>query len=80
METVTSDRVRQAPWWAKNAPEAIAKAHIARKGNYQRELGTVLSLEAIERLFFSEIAADIRDEKTEMNELVRRTTECHGVS
>jgi asparagine synthase (glutamine-hydrolysing) len=80
METVTSDRVRKAPWWAKNAPEAIAKAHIARKGNYQRELGTVLSLEAIERLFFSEIAADIRDEKTDMNELVRTTTEAHGIS
>jgi hypothetical protein len=72
MEAVTSDRVRQAPWWAKDAPEAIAKAHIARKGNYQRELGAVLTLEAIERLFFSEIAADTRDEKA--NELVRTAT------
>jgi asparagine synthase (glutamine-hydrolysing) len=79
MERITSDRVRHAPWWAKNTPEALARGHISRKGNYQHELSTILTLEAIERLFFSEIAAKTPAEKQDIIESVRTTAEAHGV-
>ncbi len=57
IERVLSRRVRQAPWWAKNAPERLAQAHTSGRGNYQKELNAILSLEAIDRLLFS---ADFR--------------------
>src|ERR1700693_862815 len=50
LERISSDRVRCAPWWAKNAPEAVARKHVAGQGNYVRELNAILTLEAIERL------------------------------
>ncbi len=50
MERASSRRVREAPWWSKGSPELFARAHIAGRGNYVRELSAVLSLEAIERL------------------------------
>ena len=50
IERVASKRVRQAPWWEKNMPETLARAHISGRGNYVRELGAVLNLEAIDRL------------------------------
>jgi len=55
MEKVASGRVRQAPWWSKNAPERLARAHIAGRGNYVREINAVLTLEAVDRLFFKEV-------------------------
>jgi hypothetical protein len=79
IERVASGRVRHAPWWTKNAPEALAKAHISGQGNYQRELSTVLSFEAIERLFFSEIAATMPKERQDVIEIVRPRVEAHGV-
>ena len=59
MERVSSRRVREAPWWTKNMPQRLAQAHISGQGNYQKEINAVLSLEAIDRLFFSEAPADI---------------------
>jgi asparagine synthase (glutamine-hydrolysing) len=53
MERISTERVGRAPWWAKGAPEAFARAHIAGRGNYLRELSAVLTVEAIERLFFT---------------------------
>jgi asparagine synthase (glutamine-hydrolysing) len=55
MERVLSERVRQAPWWSKSAPERVAWAHISGRGNYLREINTVLTLEAVDRLFFKEV-------------------------
>ena len=78
LEKVTSDRVRHAPWWRKDAPEALARAHISGQGNYQRELSTVLSLEAIERLFFGQIGANISEER-DVIEAVRPRVEAHGL-
>jgi asparagine synthase (glutamine-hydrolysing) len=67
---LSSRRVREARWWAKNAPETLAQAHILGRGNYQRELNAVLSLEAIDRLFFSEIPAKMPAERQETIEVV----------
>jgi asparagine synthase (glutamine-hydrolysing) len=53
LERVSTERVRQAPWWKKGAPEAHARAHVSRRGHYMRELNAILTLEAIDRLFFS---------------------------
>jgi asparagine synthase (glutamine-hydrolysing) len=50
-ERLSSPRVREMPWWAKNAPESLARKHISARGNYARELGVVLTLEAVDRLF-----------------------------
>jgi asparagine synthase (glutamine-hydrolysing) len=54
MERVSSRRVREAPWWTKNAPERLAQAHISGQGNYQRELNAILTLEAIDRLLLNQ--------------------------
>ena len=53
MERISTDRVRQAPWWASGVPEALARAHFAGRANYVRELNAVLTVEAIDRLFLS---------------------------
>ena len=79
LDRLTSGRVRNAPWWAKNAPETLARAHISGQGNYQRELSTILSLEAIERLFFSEITSKTPEEKQDTIELVGTKVEPHGI-
>jgi asparagine synthase (glutamine-hydrolysing) len=55
MERVLSERVRQAPWWSKNAPERLARAHISGRANYLREINAILTLEAVDRLFFKEV-------------------------
>ena len=52
LERISTQRIRQAPWWKKGAPEAYARAHISRRRNYLRELNAILTLEAIDRLFF----------------------------
>jgi asparagine synthase (glutamine-hydrolysing) len=66
IERLSSRRVWEAPWWAKDAPEMVAQAHIAGRGNYQRELNVILTLEAVDRLLFSEVRA----EKPEQRERV----------
>lgn len=58
IERLSSLRVREAPWWAKNAPEALARAQRSGRRHSLRELNAVLTLEAIDRLFFSEISAE----------------------
>ena len=63
LERLSSRRVREAPWWAKDAPQAFAQAHVSGQGKYQRELSAVLSLEAIDRLFFCDIPADVPEEQ-----------------
>jgi asparagine synthase (glutamine-hydrolysing) len=55
MERVLGERVRQAPWWSKNAPERLARAHISGRANYVREINAVLTLEVVDRLFFKEV-------------------------
>jgi hypothetical protein len=55
MEKLSTERVRHAPWWRENAPEMCARAHLSGRGNYVRELNAALTLEAIDRLFFSEV-------------------------
>jgi asparagine synthase (glutamine-hydrolysing) len=55
LQRVSSERVRRAPWWSKNAPERVARAHISGRANYVREINTVLTLEAVDRLFFKEV-------------------------
>jgi asparagine synthase (glutamine-hydrolysing) len=70
MERLSTERVRQAPWWRKNAPEMCAQLHISGRANYVRELNAILSLEAIERLFFSEIAAEASPDRQDMIEVV----------
>lgn len=79
LDRLMSGRVRHAPWWTKNAPETLARAHISGQGNYQRELSTILSLEAIERLFFSEITSKTPAEKRDIIELIGAKVEPHGI-
>jgi asparagine synthase (glutamine-hydrolysing) len=55
MERLSTERVREAPWWRKKAPEMCARAHISGRANHARELNAVLTLEAIDRLLLSEI-------------------------
>jgi asparagine synthase (glutamine-hydrolysing) len=70
MERLSTKRVRQAPWWRKNAVEICAQLHISGRANYVRELNAILSLEAIERLFFSEIPAEASPDRQDMIEVV----------
>ena len=70
MERLSSSRVREAPWWARSAPETLARTHIAGHANYVRELNAVLSLEAIDRLFFSETQREVSAERQDMIEVV----------
>ena len=69
IERVSSRRVREAPWWAKNGPEMLAQAHVSGRGNYQRELDAILSLEAIDRLFFGEVGAEMPEERQRVIEV-----------
>ena len=69
IERVSSRRVQEAPWWAKNVPEMLAQAHISGRGNYQRELDAILSLEAIDRLLFSEGPAEMSEERQHVIEV-----------
>ena len=55
MERLSSRRIREAPWWTRNAPGRLARKHKSGQGNYVRELNAVLTLEAIDRLFFKEV-------------------------
>jgi asparagine synthase (glutamine-hydrolysing) len=70
MERLTTERVRQAPWWSKNAPEICARAHISGQGNYLRELNAVLTLEAIQRLLLSEMPKEVSADRQEAIEVV----------
>jgi asparagine synthase (glutamine-hydrolysing) len=69
IDRVSSCRVREAPWWARNAPEKIAQAHISGRGNYQQELNVILSLEAIDRLLFSEVRAEMPEQRQRVIEV-----------
>src|SRR5437867_511581 len=70
MERLTTERVRQAPWWSKNTPEICALAHISGQGNYLRELNAVLTLEAIDRLLLSEMPSEVSADRQETIEVV----------
>jgi len=50
MERISTESVRSAPWWSPDAPERLARAHFAGRGNYVRELNAILTLEAVDRL------------------------------
>lgn len=65
MERLSTERVREAPWWRKNAPETCARAHISGRANHARELNAVLTLEAIDRLLLSEIPRAVSAERQE---------------
>jgi hypothetical protein len=43
-----------------------ARAHISGRGNYVRELNAVLTLEAIDRLFFGEVPREASADRHEM--------------
>ena len=70
MERLTTERVRQAPWWSKNAPEICGRAHISGRGNYLRDLNAVLTLEAIDRLLLSEMPREVSAERQEAIEVI----------
>ena len=70
MERLRTGRVRQAPWWSKNAPEMCAREHILGRANYVRELNAVLTLEAIDRLLLSEMPREAPAERQETLEVV----------
>ena len=70
LERLSSRRVRETPWWTRNAPETLAQDHISGRGNYLRELNTVLNLEAIERLFFDESSAETPAEQQSVIDVV----------
>jgi asparagine synthase (glutamine-hydrolysing) len=70
LERLSSRGVREAPWWTKNATETLAKAHISGRSYYQRELNAVLSLEAIDRLFFDETPVEIPAKQQDLIEVV----------
>ena len=65
MERLSTERVREAPWWRKKAPEMCARAHISGRANHARELNAVLTLEAIDRLLLSEIPRAVSAERQE---------------
>ena len=65
MERLSTERVREAPWWRKKAPEMCARAHISGRANHVRELNAVLTLEAIDRLLLSEIPRAVSAERQE---------------
>jgi asparagine synthase (glutamine-hydrolysing) len=65
MERLSTERVREAPWWRKKAPEMFAGAHISGRANHARELNAVLTLEAIDRLLLSEIPRAVSAERQE---------------
>jgi asparagine synthase (glutamine-hydrolysing) len=65
MERLSTERVREAPWWRKKAPEMCARAHISGRANHALELNAVLTLEAIDRLLLSEIPRAVSAERQE---------------
>ena len=69
-ERLSTERVRQARWWRKSAPEMCARKHISGQANYLRELNTVLTLEAIDRLLLSEMPREASAERQETLEVV----------
>jgi asparagine synthase (glutamine-hydrolysing) len=70
LERLSSRRVREAPWWARNAPETLAQAHISGRGNYLGKLNAILTLEAIQRLLLNEIPREVSAERQERIEVV----------
>ena len=65
MERLSTERVTEAPWWRKKAPEMCARAHISGRANHARELNAVLTLEAIDRLLLSGIPRAVSAERQE---------------
>jgi asparagine synthase (glutamine-hydrolysing) len=65
MDRLSTERVREAPWWRKRAPEMCARGHISGRANHARELNAVLTLEAIDRLLLSEIPRAVSAERQE---------------
>jgi len=56
IQEVLADRaVKQAPFWNTASLSHMTDAHIGGRRNYSREINTVLTLEAIERLLFREL-------------------------
>jgi asparagine synthase (glutamine-hydrolysing) len=70
LERLSSRRVREAPWWARNVAETLAKAHISGQGNYLRELNAITTLEAIDRLLLSEMPTEVSADRQEPIEVV----------
>jgi asparagine synthase (glutamine-hydrolysing) len=70
LERLSSRRVREAPWWARNVAETLAKAHISGQGNYLRELNAITTLEAIDRLLLSEMPREVSADRQEPIEVV----------
>jgi asparagine synthase (glutamine-hydrolysing) len=58
MERALGERVRHAAWWSRNAPERMARTHISGRANYLREIHTILTLEAVDRLFIQQVVPE----------------------
>ena len=54
-EALVDRAVKQAPFWNAASLSHMTDAHIGGRRNYSREINTVLTLEAIERLLFREL-------------------------
>jgi asparagine synthase (glutamine-hydrolysing) len=51
-DKLTDARARQMPFWNSDFIGSMAKEHIRGRKNYACEINAVLTLEAVERLFF----------------------------
>jgi asparagine synthase (glutamine-hydrolysing) len=62
-DVLTDARTQQSPLWNPDFLENMAKYHIRGRNNYVREINTVLTLEAVERLLFRDLPYEVSDLK-----------------
>jgi asparagine synthase (glutamine-hydrolysing) len=63
-EKLSDARVRRMSYWNGDVLDRLASDHIRGRKNYLREINAVLTLEAVERLFFRDLpdeASDLKD-------------------
>jgi asparagine synthase (glutamine-hydrolysing) len=60
-DVLTDTRTQQSPFWNRDFLENMAKDHIRGRKNYVREINTVLTVEAVERVLFRDLPYEMSD-------------------
>jgi hypothetical protein len=63
-------QARQMPFWDSDFLGSMADDHIRGRNNYVGEINAVLTLEAVERLLFRDLASEVPDLKNSRAEVV----------
>ena len=60
-ETLTDVQTRRSPFWNGNFLKRMVNEHLSGRKNYIQEINAVLTLEAVERLLFSNVSHESKE-------------------